>query len=103
MADVQIPDIKKLSPEEIQRALTLLSNEKRYKERIKSGEIKGTPKVSEMTKEQYAAYQKSSRKTTLKVSMRVAKFLAMVKAGTAKDITDAEVEAEYNKRYAAKK
>ena len=98
-----IPDLKKMSPEDIARALKLLENEKAYKEKVKAGLVKGAPKVSEMSKEQYAAYQKASRVASIRQTMRLAKFAAMVKAGTAKDPSDAEIQAEIKRRFPEKK
>ena len=86
-------DLKKLSKEEVERALKLLEKDIERKEKIKRGEIKAGLKWSEMSEEQKAAARAAAKRRQAKINVIVRKALA---AGIT--VSEKEIEAELAKK-----
>jgi hypothetical protein len=86
-------DPRKATKEQIEQALALLEKAETRKEKIKSGEIKGGKKWSELTEPEKDARRLVSKKRNAKIAVIMSKALAQ-----GITCTDKEIEA-----YLAKK
>lgn len=84
----QYVDPKKATPQQIAEALALLNKKIDRQERIKTGEIKGGKKWSEMTEEEKSVMRKSNARRNLRNKLIIAKA---EKAGIR--VTEQEVDA----------
>ena len=82
-------NIKKASPEEIQRGLDLLDRENVRKDKIKKGLIKGEVKWKDLTDEQKDKARLANKRRNLRISLTVKKALA---AGIT--VTEQEIDKE---------
>jgi ClpP class serine protease len=80
-------DPKKLSREEMERALQLLERDKIRREKIKRGELKSGRKWSELTEEEKEKRRKATRR-------RNARIRLMVQKATEQGITVTEEEID---------
>lgn len=87
-------DPKKVTKEQMERALELLEKEQVRKDRIAKGEIKGSKKWSELT-------QAEKDKFKEREARRRAKIAVLIEKATAKGITVSD--AEVDKYLASKK
>lgn len=87
-------DPKKVTKEQMERALELLEKEQVRKDRIAKGEIKGSKKWSELT-------QAEKNKFKEREARRRAKIAVLIEKATAKGITVSD--AEVDKYLASKK
>lgn len=81
-------DMKKLSKEEVERALALLEKDIERKEKIAKGEIKGGKKWSELTEEEKDVRRKASKRRNAKIAVIVQKALAKGLDATDKEIDE---------------
>lgn len=64
-------DIRDLDDADIQRALSLLNSDRKYKAKVKAGLVKGAKKVSEMEPEEYAKYKLDNARRNQRIKMQV--------------------------------
>lgn len=81
-------DMKKLSKEEVERALALLEKDIERKEKIAKGEIKGGLKWAEMSEEQKERARAAARRRNAKIAVIVQKALAKGLDATDKEIDE---------------
>jgi hypothetical protein len=85
-------DVKKATPEEIAAGLALLNKRKEYEHKVKTGQVKGARKYSEMTEAEKAKAKLYSKRALIRDKLLKAKA---AKAGIA--VTSAEIDAELKK------
>jgi len=84
----QYVDPKKATPQQIQEAMALLNKKIDRQEKIKSGEIKGGKKWSELSEAEKGKFRASNARRNARIKLIVAKA---EKAGI--KVTEAEIDA----------